>query len=95
MIVLVSLTRWQLKDYIGKIQCNILNLIYIYTDDETLIISLGNVLMFLTGSDEMLPTGFEQKITINFTTEKRLPFANTCALNLILPTGTHQRHLRQ
>ena len=55
---------------------------------ETIGISLGDILSFVTGLRNIPPIGFEKKIMVEFFDEERLPNASTCSLILRLP-----RHL--
>lgn len=46
--------------------------------------TLQDVLVFVTGTDEPPPLGFESALVIEFT-DGRFPTANTCGLKLRLP----------
>ena len=54
-----------------------------FTDGKSSV-SLGQILMFLTGSDEPPPCGFVGSPMIYFTDSDRLPQASTCAFTLTL-----------
>ena len=58
-------------------------ILYKYADGDTAV-SLGDILMFITGSDEPPPTGFNGVLTLEFTDADRLPEASTCSLSLTL-----------
>ena len=55
--------------------------------------TFGELLTFITGTDNLPPRGFKKKIDIQFYTSdpgtKRLPSASTCGLVLFLPRGVN------
>lgn len=50
---------------------------------------IKDVLQFITGADCIPPMGFDKKIILCFYDKEgnRLPYASTCALQLLLPRG--------
>ena len=46
--------------------------------------SLGNFMVFVTGTRSPPATGFDSTPTVEFTDEKRYPVASTCLLSLTL-----------
>ena len=58
-------------------------ILYKYANGDTAV-SLGDILMFITGTDEPPPTGFTGVPTLEFTDADRLPEASTCSLSLTL-----------
>lgn len=46
--------------------------------------SLKDILMFLTGSDEVPPCGFDVKPVLQFTECNRMPESSTCSITLTL-----------
>ncbi|KAJ4938542.1 hypothetical protein JOQ06_003155 [Pogonophryne albipinna] len=65
----------------------ILNLI----EDKLTELTFEDLLIFITGADEVPTLGFPNKPSIDFYTqevgERRLPYASTCAMTLFLPRG--------
>ena len=56
-------------------------------EESEVTINLGNILVFVTGANHLLPMGFESTPEIRFTsdihaTEMRLPSASTCGPTL-------------
>lgn len=49
------------------------------------IISLGDVLQFLTGVKRMPAVGLEKALTIDFTDNDMLPVVSTCVLSITFP----------
>ena len=47
--------------------------------------SLGDILIFITGVGEVPPMGFDRPLKIEFVCGKRLPSTSTCTLSLRLP----------
>ena len=57
------------------------------TDDPSNIdLRLSDVLAFFSGADKILPMGFSQKPTLEFSPTNPYPMASTCTLTLTLPT---------
>jgi len=52
--------------------------------DGNTAVSLKDVLMFLTGTDELPPCGFDVKPTLRFTEFDRMPESSTCTITLTL-----------
>ena len=54
-------------------------------------LQLEDLLIFLTGAEDVPPLGFSRQITVDFysntTNERRLPWSSTCAMELHLPRG--------
>ena len=57
---------------------------FLHAADELL---LQACLQFITGSACVPPMGFNKQITLEFTDEKRLPFARTCTLEIQLSSA--------
>lgn len=59
--------------------------------DESVDVSFGDLLAFITGADKVPPRGFPKCIDIKFFLSpegiRRLPSVSTCALELYLPRG--------
>ena len=53
------------------------------------VVTLESILLFITGSTSIPPTGFETKPTITFSHDPNVtvPTANTCSLTICLPTA--------
>ena len=54
-------------------------------------LQLEDLLIFVTGAEDVLPLGFSRQITVDFysntTNERRLPWSSTCAMGQHLPRG--------
>lgn len=50
-------------------------------------LALQDILIFVTGSSEIPPAGFQPDPSIEFTSERVFPIASTCSNVLILPLG--------
>ncbi|KAJ4935254.1 hypothetical protein JOQ06_016790 [Pogonophryne albipinna] len=65
----------------------VLNLI----EDKLTELTFEDLLIFITGADEVPTLGFPNKPSIDFYTQeagvRRLPYASTCAMTLFLPRG--------
>ena len=71
-----------------------INIIQIYTfviGRQTDWMTFEDLLIFITGEDEVPTLGFPNKPSIDFYTQeagvRRLPYASTCAMTLFLPRG--------
>ena len=53
--------------------------------EETFVISLGDILAFVTGASSVPPIGFSSRPTIIFQETSPFPISNTCANILKLP----------
>ena len=51
--------------------------------------------MFLIGTDELLPCGFEVKPSLRFTESDRMPESSTCTITLTLSLVHNTKSLRQ
>ncbi len=49
-------------------------------------VSLGMVLTFFSGADDIPPLGYDKDPMINFNADSPYPTSSTCALHLTLPT---------
>ena len=59
------------------------------SNDKTILdgstdVSLKDILMFLTGTDEVPPCGFDVKPALKFTEYDRMPESITCTITLTL-----------
>ena len=50
-------------------------------------VSLGMVMSFFSGADDIPPIGYRRPPEINFNPTSPYPTSSTCALQLTLPTG--------
>ena len=48
--------------------------------------SLGSILSFFSGSNDIPPLGFPNEAELNFNADAVYPTASTCAIQLTLPT---------
>ena len=69
-----------------------------FQDDNTqtlaYLITLPDILNFVTGSTEVPPTGFVPTPTISFSTTTKYPIASTCSNCLTLPLGLQYEEFR-
>ncbi|KAK5854499.1 hypothetical protein PBY51_004687 [Eleginops maclovinus] len=60
-------------------------------EDKLTQLKFEDLLIFITGADEVPTLGFPSKPCINFYTQeagqRRLPYTSTCAMTLFLPRG--------
>lgn len=49
-------------------------------------LSLGDVLVFFSGSDKIPPLGFDLPPSLSFDEDAMFPTSSTCALSLVLPS---------
>ena len=67
-------------------------------EELTSTVTLGDLLMFVTGADSIPPLGFQHPITIEFydmESARHYPTASTCELQLWLPRGIQDPVLLQ
>ena len=58
---------------------------FFYFPLERVVVTFGDVLHFMTGTNCMPAVGFERVPSIQFTDAQQLPVVSTCALSLTLP----------
>ena len=59
--------------------------VFIVIDQVVADVTLDKVLNFVTGSEYPPPLGFDDPISINFSSSNVFPIASTCASQLTLP----------
>ena len=51
--------------------------------------------MFISGTDQIPPMGFDHPITVTFINEEKIPFVNTCSLYITLPRNLKEKEFKE
>lgn len=67
----------------------------VYSENGRFRMTLGTILMFMTGTNAIPPLGFDEIPVIEFDLERNLPRSSTCSLKIFLPGAANKEEFKK